>query len=552
MRLLLRLFVVLAAGAALAAQAPSPQTGTASPVAKSGVIRGRVLAADTGRPLRRAQITLTGPERRTTSTNLEGRFEFKELGAGRYTLAAARSGYLRLEHGQRRPLEQARPLELGGQQTMENVDFTLPRMGLISGRVLDDAGEPMAGVTVQAVRSAYVEGRRQFVIAAMTSGFQGTDDTGEYRLNGLTPGTYYVRAMTRETWTSTASGRREVIGFRPTFYPGTHDAGEARMIEVGVGQRVTNADIPLVIGRPATISGVAVDAQGRPLAGRSVGLSQRFLRELAGGGGSGAGSAPVAADGSFVFKNVTPGEYQLSIFNGDLGRENGEYGDMHVTIDGADVDNLRLATSAGWSMSGRFVTEAGVPPDAPRERFSVRGFTLNQMAVQGAGGAEVNDDWTFSVRALIGPARLVVTTPNEWMVKSVRQNDRDITSSMLELRSGEQLRDVEIVLSDRVTRVVGQLNDDRGAPLTDGTVLLFAEDPERWGENSAFVRVARPDQQGRYEVRGLPAGDYLAAAVDYVPTGMWNDPEYLESLGRDAQRFTLAEAGVQALTLRVR
>jgi hypothetical protein len=386
----------------------------------------------------------------------------------------------------------------------------------------------------------------------MTSGFQGTDDTGEYRLTGLTPGTYYVRAMTRETWTSTASGRREVLGFRPTYFPSTHDPGEARLIEVGVGQRVLNADIPLVTGRPATLSGVAVDSQGRPLAGRTVGLGQRFLRELAGGGGSSAGSAPVGADGSFLFKNVTPGEYQLSVFNGDLGRENGEYGNMLVTIDGADLDNLRLATSAGWSMSGRIVTEDGLAPDAPRDRVTVRGFTLNQMAVAGASAAEVKDDWTFSVRALIGPARLVVTTPDTWMVKTVRQSDRDITSSMLELRSGEQLSDVEIVLSNRVTRVVGQLADDRGAPVTAGTVVVFAEDAERWGENSTFVRVARPDQQGRYEVRGLPAGDYLAAAVEYVATGTWNDPEYLESLRRDAQRFTLAEGGVQALSLRVR
>jgi hypothetical protein len=409
----------------------------------------------------------------------------------------------------------------------------------------------MSGVLVWAMRPAYVEGRRQLVVAALASGFQGTDDTGEYRLTGLTPGSYYIRAMTRETWTSTASGRRELLGFRPTYFPGTPDAGEARLIDVGLGQRVLNADIPLVIGRPATISGVAVDSRGAPLAGRTVGLGQRILREFSGGGGSSAGSAPVGADGSFVFRNVTPGEYQVSAFSGELGTATGEYAQMHVTVDGVDVDNLRLTTSAGWSMAGRFVTEDGVAPDAPRDRFTVRGFTLNQVAVSGAGAAQVNDDWTFSLKALIGPARLVVTTPDTWMVKAVRQNDRDITSSMLELRSGQQLSDVEIVLSNRVTRVVGQLADDRGAPVTGGTVVVFVEDAERWGENSTFVRVARPDQQGRYEVRGLPAGDYLAVAVEYVATGTWNDPEYLESLRRDAQRFTLAEGGVQALSLRL-
>jgi protocatechuate 3,4-dioxygenase beta subunit len=255
---------------------------------------------------------------------------------------------------------------------------------VIAGRVLDDAGEPMSGVTVQALRPAYVEGRRQLVIAAMTSGFQGTDDTGAYQIGGLTPGTYYLRAMTRETWTSTASGRRELIGFHPTYFPSTPEFSGARAVEVGVGQRVTDADIPLVIGRPAAISGVALDSRGRPLAGRAVGLGQRFLREAAGGGGSSAGSTPVLADGRFEFKNVTPGEYQLSIFNGELGTPNGEYGVVHITVDGVPLENVVLETSAGWSISGRFVTEDGLLPDLPRDRVTVRGFTLNQMAVAGA------------------------------------------------------------------------------------------------------------------------------------------------------------------------
>jgi hypothetical protein len=551
MRLALRVLVLLVASITVGAQTPAPGATTAAAPAKSGVIRGRILAADTGRPLRRAQITLNGPERRTTNTGLDGRYEFKELGAGRYTVAASRSGYLRLEHGQRRPLEQARPLDLSAEQTMEGVDFTLPRMGRITGRVLDDAGEPMAGVTVQALRPAYVEGRRQLVIVAMTSGFQGTDDTGVYQISGLTPGTYYLRAMTRETWMSTASGRRELLGFKPTYFPSTPEFSGARAVDVGVGQRVTDADIPLVIGRPATISGVAVDSQGRPLAGRSVGLGQRFLRELPGGGGSSAGSTPVLGDGRFVFKNVTPGEYQLSIFNGELGTAAGEYGLVHVTVDGADLENVVVATSAGWSIGGRFVTEDGLVPDFPRDRVSVRGLTLNQMAVAGANAVQVNDDWTFSVRTLIGPARLVVTVPDGWMVKAVRHHDRDIMSSMLELRSGEQLQDVEIVLSNRVTRVSGQLNDDRGRPVTDGTVVMFADDPERWGENSAFVRIARPDQQGRYEIRGLPGGDYLAVALDYLQNGAWNDPEFLESLRRDARRVTIADGASQSVSLRV-
>src|SRR5688572_24597907 len=62
-----------------------------APAAKgTGVIRGRVLAGDTGKPLRRARIQVSapelGPEPRTTSTNLDGKYVLKELPAGRYTV----------------------------------------------------------------------------------------------------------------------------------------------------------------------------------------------------------------------------------------------------------------------------------------------------------------------------------------------------------------------------------------------------------------------------------------------------------------------------------
>ena len=91
--------------------------------------------------------------------------------------------------------------------------------------------------------------------------------------------------------------------------------------------------------------------------------------------------------------------------------------------------------------------------------------------------------------------------------------------------------------------------DDQGAPMTDGTVIVFADSADKWWENSRYVRAVRPDQQGHYEIKGLPAGEYLALAVDAVEDGMWNDPEYLESIRRYGQKVTISEGGSQSLTL---
>ena len=92
-------------------------TGTA-------MIRGRVVAGDTGAPLRRAQVRLSSSEvrgGRVAQTDGEGRYEFRELPAGRYTLQASKAGYVNLSFGQRRPFEQGKPIELVGALQAEDL-----------------------------------------------------------------------------------------------------------------------------------------------------------------------------------------------------------------------------------------------------------------------------------------------------------------------------------------------------------------------------------------------------------------------------------------------
>jgi hypothetical protein len=93
--------------------------------------------------------------------------------------------------------------------------------------------------------------------------------------------------------------------------------------------------------------------------------------------------------------------------------------------------------------------------------------------------------------------------------------------------------------------------DGRGAALGDATVLVFASASDKWFETSRAVRSARPDQQGRWQIRGLPAGEYLVLAQDYVEDGAWNDPEYLESLREQAQHVTLADGAAEVVSLKL-
>lgn len=535
------------------------QTGTA-------VIRGRVFAADTGRPLRRARITVSpgdvgapgGPpgDNKTMSTSVDGRYEIKDLPAGRYTMSVQRSGYLQLRYGQRRPFEQGKPLQIADKQVLENIDFTLPRMSLITGRVFDEAGEPIAQVQMFAMRSVFFEGRRRLVPVAGGPTAQ-TDDAGQYRLLGLAPGSYFVSANMRETWTVAEGGIEAVMGYAPTYFPGTTGVTDARRVTVGVGQEASNTDLALVPGRAANVSGTAVDSLGRPLAGRQVGLRQSWRGPGFGLFFGGQGS-PIAADGTFTIRNLSPGEYTLQVqATADInGTSVQESANVPIVMNGVNVDNLAISTSTGWSIAGQVTTESGEPPKIPRDRTRVVARPLNGDQ-GGPGGANnpdngrLKDDWTFTVASLFGPSRLRVNLPDDWAVKAILQNGRDVSDAPLEMRNGETLSNLQIVVTDKVNIVSGQLTDAKGAPATDGTIIVFATDADRWAEDSRFVRSARPDQEGKYQIRGLPPGEYLAVAIDYVEEGMWNDPEYLESVRRHGQRLKLGENGTQAVALKL-
>jgi hypothetical protein len=539
-------------------QRTPPRDARAPAERGTAIIRGRVVAGDTGRPLRRARITLTSPElgpeaRRTASTNLDGAFEIKELRAARYRLSVARGGYLSLDYGQRRPGEQGRPVQLASGEVLENIDFALPRMSTIVGRISDETGEPIEGVSVYAMRQLYFEGRRRFV--PVVSSNVTTDDQGEYRINRLPPGAYAVMASTKETWTVTENGKEAVYGYMPTYFPGVIKSTDARRVTVALGQQAAATDFSLVPGHAAKVTGQALDSQGRPFTRVSISEEVRGIGFASFRGGP---DVTVAGDGTFTALNVAPGEYTVTASRQPSDPLGPEVALTTINVEGTDIDNLMLAGSTGGTVSGRVVVEdGGQPPKASSMRVSIAAPVRNQPspALLGAfkdfGSSPVKEDGTFSVDHVFGRAKVQVTVPDGWMVKSVTREGRDIADTWLELRSGEDLSGVEVMITSRVTTVAGQLMDARNQPLRDATVLMFPSDADKWFETSRTIRATRPDQQGQWQVKGLPGGDYLAIALDYIEDGAWNDPEYLESLRSASQKVTIADGGSQTIALKV-
>ena len=139
----------------------------------TATLRGRVTAGDTGEPLRKAQVRITSaqpaagqpPENRLTTTDASGRYEFKDVRAGRYNINAQKGSFVGLSWGQQRPNEPGKPLDVGDGQTIERVDFALPRGGVITGRILDEFGDAISDVQVSAMRYQTVNGGRRLINA---------------------------------------------------------------------------------------------------------------------------------------------------------------------------------------------------------------------------------------------------------------------------------------------------------------------------------------------------------------------------------------------------
>jgi len=538
--------MILIAAAALLATPQPPAPGARPEPAPTAVVRGIVLAAD-GRPLRQATVTLVDrPSGRRVGayTDADARFEFARLPAGSYLATASKAGYAAMEFGQRKPTDPATRIVVRAGQTIERIDFMLPRAAAISGRVVDENGDPIEGASVTAYTVQYVDGRRQLTQARASR--QTTNDIGGYRLFSLEPGEYVVRASVA------TSGPFQLPGYPASYYPGSSNAADAQIVSVGPADNLPGVDVRVTPAPVATISGVALDPGGQPFRGFvSLRTTQR----------SGAVAMPAErvqprADGRFAFRSVTPGDYVVSAFN--IARYGPEFAAQFLSVGSGDVDGVTIRTGAGATMSGR-VSFAGDRTPAPEENLSLDLVSVDADLSPEGGALGVRlspfDEWTFEVKGLFGP-RLIRTAGSDWVVQSVRVNGDDITDTPIPFgRAGDSLTDVEVVITNRGAAVTGGAVDSRAQSVGGYTAVVFSADNRRWTVHSRFVKAARAEADGTFMIHGLPAGDYLVAAVNRIQTtdkaGEWQDPAFLEMLAPNATRATLIEGETVSVAVRL-
>jgi protocatechuate 3,4-dioxygenase beta subunit len=514
------------------------------------------MAAAANAPLRRVQITLQASDnpqlRRATTTDGEGRYEIVDLPAGLYVMTVIKAGYVTMQYGQRRPFEPGTPISVRDGETVSSIDFALPKGAVIAVRLIDEFGEPVAGQQVQVERFQWgADGQRRLVgVGSGSAPFSGTDDRGEIRIYGLMPGEYVIEARRGlAAGAGPAAGSDTAEGFADTFYPGTLSAAEAQPISVGIGQELS-VQFPVIASRLSRIRGRVLDSRGAPAAGAGI----TVLTQSAGSSSS-TSAGQVNADGTFAVSGVAAGQHTLR-FQTRLGADS-EAASVPVTVSG-DIDNLSVTLGPGASVTGAVVFDGTAPRTAPGGLTPLR-VTLRQVDSQpqlptfgSSQPGEIDADGHFKMTGASGRVFFALTgLAPAWTIRSVMLDGQDITDMPLDLSGKNNVSDVQITLTDKLTSFVGRVTDTRGQNVPDYVVVVQAADQKDPVVAARIVKAARPDTNGRFEVRGLRPGRYVATAIESMEQNRQYSPEFQKELRRGAREFTIREGENLTLDLRL-
>jgi hypothetical protein len=527
--------LVLLSLLSLDASAQTPRRDGSAAPSRASRIRGRVLAADSDTPLRNARVTLTGRSTTDTAaiapvyTDSNGRFEVAGVPDGQCSLLIAKTGYATSYFGARQPFD--RPMTITVDHAIVDVGVTrLQKGAAVSGRILDDVGDPVIGGSVVVSRITRVEGRAQL----QTIRESQTDDLGEYRVGNLEAATYVVAG---------GGGGGTATRWALTFYPGVSTLSEARRIILHAGDEQTSLDFavaPVDARGLGNISGQVFSADAELIDGTlSVGGVDRPT-------GASATSVRLPRTGEFRV-SVEPGDYVVAAFGSP-----GGIAMTTVTVAAnSDVAGLTLVLATPGRLAGRVIFDGVNPPPPaqvelearPRVPFLVSGHGSRL----GLAPVRPRPDGSFEIANLAGSRVLAIRAPRDWSVKSVTWKGEDLLDAPIDFKGGEDVSGVEIVLTNHPTELAGTVEDETGQPLVDYSLLVFPVDAAL--RRASRMQWVRPDQTGRFRVRGLPPGAYFAVVTDEVDDSAWRDDQYLAQFASRAMTVTLT-GGSQTVTLR--
>jgi hypothetical protein len=500
------------------AAAPSVAAQKEAPASVSGRVRdGERGAAGINVVLLSSDPTTRLRQIARARTDAEGRYLLSNIAPGRYQIMPVAPVYVL----QDAPVEMwppGRPLTLLAGETVSDVDFSVERGGVITGRVTDEGGEPIIAesVNVEAADDKTPQPQR----GMLDQRNRQTDDRGVYRIYGLAPGRYRVSVGTASENGGVGYGRRRV--FERTYYPGVTDKGQARLVELKAGEE--SADVDISIGRAIKTyraSGRFVIAEtGQPAPGVNFGYG---ITDRTGGMAGGFGGGMTTNErGEFYTEPLAPGRYNVfAATNWSAPSE--FYSDaVAFEVTNSDVTGLVVPLKRGASVSG-VVTVEGVTDRALLSKLlsQVRIYSWvdtgdRSMPMSGTRPTPLNPDGTFQLTGLRpGKLRLFFNEGEPTKTLSlmrVELNGAPVANDGIPVAEGAQVTGARVRLNYATGVIRGQVSFANGTPPTNARVLVTAHAvvaSASGGERSSSAwRRAEADVRGLFRLEGLPAGEY--------------------------------------------
>jgi hypothetical protein len=435
-------------------------------------------------------------------TNGEGTFSIAPLPPGDYALSVERVGFV-FTAAYNSAESRSTRFTLGPGDRKDGLKLTLTPVGAITGRVLDAAGEPVQNANVVA------EGGNGYGANSTT------DDKGQYRLGGMSPGRYRVRASAQSLPfpPEIRSDGTAEIHYATTYYGDSLTAKSAQRLEVKSGAEMSGIDIHLVRTPVVLVSG--------KVTGLPDGSKGAYI-QVTSPDGSGHSGASVKADGSFEIWRLDPGEYTLtaSIQNSQNRLQSSP---LDIEVTNANLEHLELRMISPFEISGQLHFEdeqarkspqaparPGQPqPTAPARRLTLRAEPPGQYLETDIGASD-----SFTLEK-VQPGRYHVSI--NWgtaYVKSVRAGSVETEGDILDVRDGSA-GPLTVLVSSNFCEVSGTVSDSNGR-VTGGSVVMVSA-----GAAPSF-RIAPVDANGNYREGGIAPGKYKLLAVEDPSAAMAN------------------------------
>jgi len=545
---------LLLAGIAVAQQRP-PETAPKDTSKDLASVEGR-LSNIAGEPLKKGILTLRAttsgsadnPKAYGAISDGEGKFVITDIAPGSYQLVVERVGYLRQAYGGKPSAFQGTTLTLAAGQHLSDLSFKLTPQSTISGKTLDEDGDPIRA-SVFVMKSMYVRGKRQVrPMSGVTS-----DDQGDYKISGLAPGRYYLGVTYRQRLFSSGDvqvarpkpGEPE-MGYVTTYFAGSTDPSSATPLEVLVGQDATGINIRLkkaeIYRVNGSITGTVPDV---PVTRIRVSLMPRdtsrvFMFD--------AGTS-VTKEGSFELTGIRPGSYELVAMRAEgmtqiLAR-------LPLEIGKQNIDGVTLTLQPPSDMHGSVRIENSQPGSTARSSTVGTRISLSPSdngTMYNYPSASVKDDGTF-VLPNVANGKYQVTVfsmPDGLYLKSARFGDQEVSNGEVEFGGRGNL---ELVLKAGAGQITGSVQNEKQLPAIGSTVTLIPDPPQP--DRTDLYKVATTDQGGAFTMKNISPGQYRAYAWSDLEPGAHFDSEFMKPHESRGEKVTLEDNGAVQLQLKM-